>query len=408
MPNTTNQSPADPAPRSMRSASVRTANLSQVLSALHFHGPLTRSDLCAYTGLTRSSVAVQVSELTDAGLVFEQAPQSDGRPGRPSPLVTFSTDIAALAIEVEVDSIAAAVFRLGGESLAERRLARTRSQVRVEDAIADIGTLARDVLADAGSPTIIGTGVGVVGLVEEAENTVTMAPNLGWDNVPLGQLLANEIKDCGEIRVGNEANLSARAESTRGAGRDANDMIYLSGEVGVGGGVISNGRPLTGRSGFAGEIGHLTVNPDGRSCGCGSIGCWETEIGIRALLERAGLNPDDGADAAETLWDHADRGEEQARDALTATGRWLGIGVSTLINIFNPDVIVLGGMYRTGYAHLIDAVRAELETRVLPPLRGAAIVPSILGDSAILIGAAEMAFEHALADPIGTMSSIRT
>lgn len=390
----------------MRSASVRTANLSQVLSTIHFNGPLNRSEICAFTGLTRSSVAVQVSELSETGLVVEQAPQSDGRPGRPSPIVTFTTDVAVLALEVEVDSLAAAVFRLGGESIAERRLPRPRARVGVETAVSDIGDLARSVIEEAGSPTIIATGVGVVGLVEESSKSIAMAPNLGWEGVPLGDLLANELGDCGEIRIANEANLSARAESLRGAGREAQDIIYLSGEVGVGGGVISAGAPLNGRSGFAGEIGHLTVSPDGRPCGCGSVGCWETEIGLRSILERADLDPDGGTDAVDALWDRVDRGDQATQEAFAETGRWLGIGVSTLINIFNPDVVVLGGMYQRGYAHLIGAVRAEVNRRVLSPLRNAAIVPSLLGDSAILIGASELAFEHTLADPIGTMNSL--
>lgn len=388
----------------MRSAAVRTANLSQVISALHLRGSLTRSEISSETGLTRSSVAVQVSELTEAGLVVERAPQPDGRPGRPSPLVAFNPAVAALAVEIEVASIAVGVFRLGGECIARRRVGRAGATTTPDDAVRLIGELVEDLRSEADGPTILGAGVGVAGLVEEAEGRVAMAPNLGWSDVPLGDLLAEELGDVRRIRVGNEANVSARAESVRGAGRATSDMIYISGEVGVGGGVISNGRPLTGRSGFGGEIGHLTANPGGRPCGCGSIGCWETEIGARAVLERAELDPDGGEDAVAVLWDRADRGDATARRALAETGRWLGIGIASLVNVFNPDVVVLGGMYRRGHAHLIETVLHELDRRVLPPLRGAAIVPSVLGDSAVLVGAAELAVEDVLMDPLSAVS----
>lgn len=392
--------------KGMRSESVRTANLGEVVRVVHQQGPLTRSEICVATGLTRSSVAVQVGELVEAGIVAERSASSRGKPGRPSTVVGFESGVAALGVDIGVDSCAVGVYRLGGE---EAGVERTVVGASTEpDHVVDlVARIAQKAVADAGSPQIVGVGVGVPGLVDDAGGNIAIAPNLDWRDVPLGSLLEGRLGLPARVFVGNEANLSAFAESIRGAGSTSDDMIYVSGEVGVGGGVISAGSPLRGRSGFAGEIGHIAVNPDGRACGCGSTGCWETEIGIRSVLERAGI-PVDGASAADELWDRARRGDAVVLNALTETGRWLGVGVSMLVNIFNPDVVVFGGMYRNGFPHLIEAVRSEMHTRVLAPLRGAAVVPSELGDNAILVGAAELAFSAMLADPLKVIFDSKT
>ena len=173
-----------------------------------------------------------------------------------------------------------------------------------------------------------------------------MAPNLGWRDVPLGERLAQVLGAAVPIAVANDADLGALAELRRGAARGADDVLSSSGEVGVGGGLIVDGRPLTGVAGYGGEVGHMPVNPDGRPCRCGSIGCWETEVGEGALLRRAGHPPEGGRAAVDAVLREAERGSPVALAALAETGRWLGIGLAGLVNVLNPRLVVLGGRLR--------------------------------------------------------------
>ena len=145
--------------------------------------------------------------------------------------------------------------------------------------------------------------------------------------------------------MANEADLGALAELRRGAAVDAQHVLFISGEVGVGGGLIVDGQQLTGAGGFAGEVGHMPVNPDGRTCRCGSVGCWETEIGEGALLRRAGHPPDAGREEVEAVLREAAAGAPDVLEALDAVGRWLGFGLAGLVNVFNPQVVVLGGLF---------------------------------------------------------------
>jgi predicted NBD/HSP70 family sugar kinase len=177
-------------------------------------------------------------------------------------------------------------------------------------------------------------------------------------------------------------------------------VLYLSGEVGVGGGIIVDGRPLTGVAGYGGEIGHMTVNPDGVRCGCGSTGCWETEVGAVALLRRAGRPVDGGQAEVDALLAAARAGEPMAMAALAETGRWLGIGLAGLVNIFNPRLVVFGGLFQALFPFIEGSVQAVLDERALrPPRELVGLVPSALGNDAPLLGAAELAFEPLLADP---------
>jgi predicted NBD/HSP70 family sugar kinase len=232
---------------------------------------------------------------------------------------------------------------------------------------------------------------------------VVFAPNLGWRDVPLAAMLRDRLAvDVSlPVLVANEADLGALAEARRGAARGVDDVLYLSGEVGVGGGLLVGGRPLVGASGFGGEVGHMVVDPTGTRCHCGSTGCWETEIGEVAVLRRAGRRRRAGVDAIGQLVAAADAGDIAARAAAEATGHWLGLGVGSLINILNPRMVVLGGLFGRLHDHLRAAMMAELARRSLAPIRGdVTVVASELGEQAALVGAAELAFDAVLDDPL--------
>ncbi|MGH2464963.1 MAG: ROK family protein [Candidatus Limnocylindrales bacterium] len=385
-----------------RSETVRRANLSAIIRELHVHGPASRSALVARTGLTRSAIGSLIGEFVGAGFVIEERAAPRGTPGRPSQLVTLDADrVGVIALEIAVDTIAVAVVGLGGEILELRRVDRSRKDVSVEATAAALGVLVADVLALPSTPAvIIGLGVAVAGVVRRRDGFVSMAPNLGWTDVPLGERLANEFGLPLPVTVANDAELGALAELRRGAALGVNDVVYISGEVGVGGGIISGGNQLTGAAGFAGEIGHLPVNPAGSDCRCGSIGCWETEIGLDALLVRAGRAAGGGRAAADAVLLEAEAGGPAALAAIAEVGRWLGYGLAGLVNIFNPALIVLGGSFTGIYPFVSDVIRAQIERHALPaPRQIVRVVPATLGLDAPMLGAAELAFEPFLADP---------
>jgi predicted NBD/HSP70 family sugar kinase len=385
-----------------RSETVRRANLSSILRELHNHGPVSRSELGTRTGLTRSAVRGLIGELALAGLVTEERGTPQGTPGRPSPLVRPSPRCGiVLALEITVDSLAVAAVGIGGQVLDVVRLDRPRDRSSVEETVADLAALARAVQRRLpGTDGMIGIGVAVVGIVRRDAGVVTMAPNLGWRDVPLAERLADALGTTLPIAVANEADLGALAELRRGAAIGAHHVLFISGEVGVGGGLIVDGQPLTGARGFAGEVGHMPVNPDGRTCRCGSVGCWETEVGEGALLRRAGHPPDAGREEVEAVLQEAAAGSADALAAVDAVGRWLGFGLAGLVNVLNPQVVVLGGLFSRLHPFVDATLSAELDRLALPQAREAIrVVPASLGVDAPLLGAAELAFEPLLADP---------
>jgi predicted NBD/HSP70 family sugar kinase len=385
-----------------RSESVRRANLSAIVGELHARGGSSRSELVASTGLTRSAIRGLLGELTAAGLASEASGASLGTPGRPSVRVRLNARGAVvIALDVEVDSLAAAVVGLGGTVLHHERVTRPRGHLAVDEIVADLADLAR--MARQALPhdaRLVAVGAAVAGVVRRSDGFVAMAPNLGWRDVPFGSRLARALGGGFAPAIANEADLGALAEHRRGAARGVDDVLFISGEVGVGGGLIVAGRPLTGAVGYGGEVGHLPVNPDGARCGCGSTGCWETELGERALLVRAGLPADGGREAVETVLARAASGDATTLDAIAESGRWLGIGLAGLVNVFNPRLVVLGGLLGRLHPFVARVVEEQLDRRALPaPREIVRVVPASLGIDAPLLGAAELAFEPLLSDP---------
>jgi predicted NBD/HSP70 family sugar kinase len=385
-----------------RSETVRRANLGAIVRELHLRGPQSRSELVARTGLTRSAIRALIGDLAAGDLVVEEPAVRLGTPGRPSPLVRLaSEDVVVLALEVAVDSLAVAVVGAGGVVHELHRVDRPRGHSSVEEIVADLVELTRT--ARAGRPPgerPIRIALAIAGIVRREDGLVRFAPNLGWVDVALGERLRAAFGLDAPVAVANESDLGALAELRRGAARGADDVLYVHGEVGVGGGIIVDGRPLDGIGGYGGEIGHMPINPAGRACGCGSTGCWETEIGEGALLARAGYPLEGGRAAVDALLADAQSGEPRSLEAIAESGRWLGIGLAGLVNILNPRRVVLGGLFSRLYPFVAEGVERALDTHALAaPRRLVSVVPSTLGVDAPLLGAAEMGFEPLLADP---------
>lgn len=386
----------------LRSETVRRSNLSAIARELHDSGPLSRSELGARTGLTRSTIRALIGEFVAADLVSEEPSLSLGAPGRPSSLVyPHAERVVGLALDIAVDSVSAAVVGFGGEVLELVRVDNTRGEMSVETAVRKLAEMAHQVRGlPPAREDVVGIGVGVVGVVRRSDGFVSMAPNLGWRDVALGRALAEALDTLIPIFVANEADLGALAELRRGAARGQNHILFVSGEVGVGGGLIIDGRPLTGAAGYGGEIGHMPLNPDGAACRCGSFGCWETEIGEGALLALAGHAGESGREAVDTLFREAEAGSALARAALERVGSGLGRGLAGLVNVLNLELIVLGGLFGRIHPFVAQTVERQLDRYALAaPRRAVRVVPAALQQDAPLLGAAELAFEPFLADP---------
>jgi predicted NBD/HSP70 family sugar kinase len=378
---------------------LRRQNLGAVLERLHLSGPLSRSELTTSTGLNRSTIAALVGELGELGLVEERGTTPASGPGRPSPLVhTRPEGAVALAIELVVDSLGVATVGLGGHVYNLVRIARSTDRFSPEETVQDVVKLAGPLLdALPRDHVLSGVGAAVAGTTRRVDGVVTFAPNLGWRDVPLATLLEEELGLPVPVSVANEADLGALAEHRRGARPGTDHLLYISGEVGIGCGAIVDGRPLLGAAGYAGEAGHMMIRPDGRTCRCGARGCWETEAGEAALLRRAGVPAGGGIDEVAA---RATAGDEPTLRALDEVGRWLGLGIGNLVNLFNPELIVLGGVYEHLFACLERSMTDAVRTRVLASAgEMASIVRSGLGSDAALLGAAELALSEVLADP---------
>ncbi|MDJ0923028.1 MAG: ROK family transcriptional regulator [Acidimicrobiia bacterium] len=394
--------------RGVAADELRRHNLGAVLDHLHLAGPVTRSQLTVVTGLNRSTVADLIGELAALGLVTEGPATVANGPGRPSPVVDVRPHGAVvLAVEISVDSLAVATVGIGGHVFNQVRVARHRGHFRPDQTIADIGQLSAPLLdALPEGSHVLGAAAAIVGIARRSDGFVHFGPNLGWRDVPLGDMLATGLGLPAPVAVANDADLGALGEFRRGGRPDVEHLVYISGEVGIGCGVIAGGSPLLGSAGYAGEAGHNLVNPNGTECGCGATGCWETEAGEKALLARAGLAGEAvGLEALDLLEDRTIAGDRQALEAMEETGHWLGIGIRTLINLFNPEVVVLGGMYHRFFDHLIDSAIRSTSGAVDVSRSMAEISRSNIGLGAPLIGAAELVLAGVIDDPAAVLHS---
>ena len=381
---------------------VRRHNLGTLLRYVHVHGATSRAELTNRLGLNRSTIGALTAELTTAGLINEQAPQETGRAGRPSLVVRPESDrVYAYAISIEVDRLRAARVGLGGRILDRRETDRPRG-MQVLDAVQPLAGFIHEMRKDVpDGARYVGSGLAVAGMVRRADGVVRLAPTIGWVEEPVGEALSDEIGDVGPLTVGNVADVAALVEHSRGAAVGCDNVIYLYGDVGVGGGIIVGGRRVGGHGGYGGEVGHMVVNPQGRPCSCGSRGCWETEIGESALLRHAGREGSTGREAVLDVVEAAMRGDRVAQHAVRQVGDWIGFGVGNLVNIFNPETVIFGGTLRDIYLVAAAHIRSRLNAVALPACREhIRLRTPELGTDAALIGAAELAFERILEDPL--------
>ena len=396
-----------------RPDAIRRHNLSLILGHVHRDGALTRAELTQRLGVSRSTIGTLVSDLTALGLVEESVPSGGDRVGRPSHVVgPHSSGPFAVAADVDVRHISCSGIGINGEVLSRRTVATGPGPLTPEDVADLLADCTLELARETGRP-VIGVGVSVPGTVEQ-RTTVGIAPNLGWRDAPLGDLLRDRLQsrlaadrtgvsadapDPCPVSVGNDADLSLLAELNRGRATGCQDVVYLIGRVGVGAGVVANGAPVRGRDGRAGEIGHNVVDTNGPECHCGKHGCLETIIGDAALLALAGREGPPTVENVATVFDAARAGEDRALAAVRSAAGWLGQALGTLVNLLNPQRVILGG----SLAGVLELARPEVEHALkqyaFDPGHPVELVTPRFGSDAALLGAAELAFAALLEDP---------
>ncbi|UAJ80396.1 ROK family protein [Leifsonia sp. ZF2019] len=378
---------------------VRRHNLAVVLGMVHRDGPQARSALTQATGLNRSTTGALVAELVEYGLVREREPETSNRVGRPSPVVVADGRVVALAVNPEIDAVTVGIVGLDG--VVHRRVRFPTGHVpTAQEAVAVAAAVIDGLRPDlAAASRVVGIGVAVPGLVREEDGVVRLAPHLEWAEEPFAAELSAATGY--PVLAANDASLGANAERLFGAGRGASDLVYLNGGAsGIGAGVIVGGVPLTGISGYAGELGHTLVNSSGVRCHCGAIGCLETEVSQRALLAVLGMEAADGEELARALAGAVASGDAAVTAEVDRQVDYLATALRNATNVFAPERIVLGGFLGALHALAPERLAALVAEQALAAsAERLQIVRAGLGGDILMIGAAELAFAPLLAAP---------
>ncbi len=360
-------------------ALVRQINLSLIMHALWTDSPISRASLSQKTKLTKTTVSDLIKELSERGFVCEIGMQTSGM-GRPATLLTLNPAAGHIvSCEIGVGFIEVLVTDFAPQTIWQIKQP-TRPGSSQEEIISRVLALLHEAVdrGRASADKLLGIAVGVPGMVDHSLGTILFAPNLKWRNVQLLDLLENESFGA-PIFVDNEANMAALGEYYFGAAQGYNEILYLSGNVGLGGGFLSNGQLRRGASGMAAEYGHMTVDTHGELCNCGNYGCWETKVSQNSLYKKI-INKVISGEASiltektqgqwerlsvEMIVDAAQAGDKVAIRSLEEIGYSLGIGIASLLNALNPEIVVLGGILSIASEILFPVVNEEIQKRAL-------------------------------------------
>lgn len=393
---------------------VRRINTAVLLDLLRRYAPLSRAELAARSGLNRSTVSLIINDLIEEGFILETELQNP-KIGRPGMQLVFNPEAGcAVGMDIGVDFLSVILTDFSANVLWRRRVESNPAddQLYILERATNLTAEAVQTGMELGLRPL-GIGIGAPGLVDLRQGKLIFAPNLRWSNVPLRLIWSQRFAL--PVFVENEANAAALGEYYFGAARGVDNFIYLSAGIGLGGGLMIDGKLFRGSLGYAGEIGHTIVDPEGELCGCGLRGCWETQVGPRAVLRRirqtlaAGtssvLSELSEGDLDRLTMDHivqaARRSDSVALTALNGVAESLGLGIVNLIHIFNPELIVLGGALSLAAEFLLDKVEAAVRENALRPPGGhVRFAASAHGADACVIGAAALVLDDILREPV--------
>ena len=400
---------------------VRERNLAIVLNYLWEAGqPISRADLTTTSGLNKSTVGSLLTQLQSWGLVKESG-ISNQRPGRPGVLIDINPDAGRIiGVEIGVGFITVIVADMKAKVLWRRNTETTEAGKRLTElsqaeVLEQAEHLVQEAITEATTCDcrLYGIGLGVPGLVNHSTGTLLFAPNLGWRNVPFRDMWRQRFGV--PVIVENEANAAALGEHMLGVAKQLDSFVYLSAGVGLGGGLVIDGKLYGGTGGYAGEVGHTTLEPEGPQCNCGNRGCWEMLVGPRAILQRVrqaaveGHAPDllarCGGDANAIQMEHvlqaAAQGQPAVLIALAEVGRYLGIGIANLVNALNPKMVVLGGVLSAVSPYILPRAQYEVNQRALETARdGMQIKVSAFQVDSCVMGSVALVLRRILDNPV--------
>ena len=393
---------------------LRKLNTAISLDVLRRCAPLSRAELAARTGLNRSTVSIIVNSLIEEGLIQETDLQNS-KVGRPGMLLELNPKGGfAIGVELGVDCISVILTDFIAQIQWREQACSdpNEDQISIIERATNLTQHALDFGLSQGLRPL-GIGMGVPGLVDLRQGKLIFAPNLHWKNVPLRLIWSQRFNL--PVFVENEANAAALGEYYFGAAQGVDDFIYLSTGIGLGAGIVLGGKLFRGSHGYASEVGHMTVDPHGELCGCGKHGCWETQVGPRAVIRRVRKTLETGVASALCSLVHGDlesisfegvvqaasQGDSVALSALQEVGEQLGIGVANLVNVFNPELIVLGGALNHASTILLPIVTRLINENALAPAReNVRLAASAHGTDACLMGAVALVLDDILREPI--------
>lgn len=392
---------------------VRKMNRAIILEIFRTQKTLSRAKLAVETGLNPSTVSSIISDLIEENFIRETdwIQPVTGRPGRL--LEINPSGGCALGLEINVDYIEILLTDFGVNILWRLRQS-TNPQDNQERIFEQVNEMIQSALSEIQKHQLklLGAGVGVPGVVDVAKGWLKIAPNLRWTNVPIREMLERQL-NC-PIYIENEANAAALGEYYFGVTRNIRNFIYLSAGVGLGSGIIIDGKLFRGMSGFAGEAGHMTLDVNGELCSCGKYGCWETFVGPRAVEKHVQTSIKSGAHSLleqmaggdlnkisfDLVLDAATRGDQTSIEALKKVGFYLGVGIANLVNLFDVEVIVLGGALNKASSFILSDIESAVSKNVLAPGRESlSIVPSAHGSEACVMGAIALVLDDILREP---------
>lgn len=348
-------------PASARQSTLRESNLALVARTVCASPvPVSRAGVAARTSMTRSTASRLVDDLVAGGVLDELEPPSVTGPGRPATPLVAGSGLAAIGLQVNATYLAARVVDLSGRVVAERIEYDDFVASAPKPTLARLERLTDQLLAELpGRIRLVGAGLALPGVVSADAGHLLLAPNLGWSDLYPTRLLSPRALAGVRLRIGNEADLAARTVAEVAPGRPGSlvDFVYVSGEIGIGGAAVVDGQVMSGRHGWAGEIGHLCVDPDGPPCPCGSTGCLERYAGRRAILSAAGLST---VSTPDELADRARSGEPAAKEAVAGAARALGVALAGAINVLDIPTVVLGGHL----GQIADLLKPDLERQL--------------------------------------------
>jgi glucokinase-like ROK family protein len=402
-------------------ALVREINLSVIMNHLRTNAPISRAALAETTGLNKTTVSSLVNELIERQFVQEigLASPSAGRPAtllklNPTAGFIVSCEIGTYFILVICTDFSPKVIwrhqepfdlELGQHAIIERMLAILNQAIEA---------------GCSASGPLLGITIGIPGLVDQSTGTLLFAPNLGWKDLPVRAILQESFKV--PLFVDNEANIAALGEHYFGAAQGYEEVLYISAGVGLGGGIVHGGRVFSGVTGVGAEFGHMTLDPDGEICKCGNQGCWETQVSQQALFRHVWRRIDQGEASrlsemtggrrasltVPLIVDAARAGDAVALDALEIIGRHLGIGIASLVNALNPELVVFGGILSLAGEFLMPVIEREVERRALKWNREAMqLVLARHSSDACVMGGVAAVYQAILAQPdiVGTLAA---